>query len=189
MDSADQGVPQQGGHRRRRFLASLGVLAIAGVAKPARATPSERGPRELRFEHTHTGEKLRVCYFDGRAYEPEALATIDRYLRDFRTGETCAIDVALLDQLFQVHRLTEAATAFQVISGYRSPKTNRQLRADGHGVASNSMHLLGRAIDIRLPGVELTQLREAARSMLAGGVGYYAASDFVHLDTGRVRYW
>ena len=113
------------------------------------------------------------------------------FLRDFRNGATHAIDPGLLDQLNALAAATATRAPFQVISGYRSPATNEMLRRAGHGVATGSLHLQGQAIDIRLADVELTDLRDAALSLRAGGVGYYpsADSDFVHIDTGRVRRW
>jgi uncharacterized protein YcbK (DUF882 family) len=143
----------------------------------------------LAFEHTHTGEKLALTYAYGDSYVPQALVAINRLLRDFRSGETRAIDPGLLDQLHALASVLAAKASFPVISAYRSPATNRMLRQHGGGVASQSLHLDGRAIDIRLADVPLADLRDAALSLRAGGVGYYPASAFVHIDTGRVRRW
>jgi uncharacterized protein YcbK (DUF882 family) len=174
---------------RRRVIAAAGALAVApllALARPARATSSARA---LAFEHTHTGERLALTYAEGDMYVPEALQAIDHFLRDFRNGATHPIDPVLLDALHALTRVTGSGRPFEVISGYRSPATNDGLRERGHGVASNSLHLAGRAIDIRLRGVTLADLRDAALALHAGGVGYYPASDFVHVDTGRVRRW
>jgi len=175
-----------------------GGLALAlgvGVSRPARASmqvPADRadGIARLAFLNTHTGESLDVVYREGPRYLTDALGEIDRVLRDHRSGDVHEIDRALLDQLARLHALLDAGQRpFHVISGYRSPRTNAMLSARSSGVATRSLHLQGRAIDIRMPGVELGTLHRASLSMQAGGVGYYARSDFVHLDTGRVRRW
>jgi uncharacterized protein YcbK (DUF882 family) len=175
--------------RRRRSLGIAAALIVAPfVAVPRRVAAS--GPRTLAFRHTHTGETLTVAYANGDAYAAAALARIDWLLRDFRTGESKAIDPQLLDQLHALSVATGTTAPFEVISGYRSPATNVALQQrGGGGVATHSLHLEGRAIDVRLPDVSLTDLRDAALSLRAGGVGYYAQSQFVHVDTGRVRRW
>jgi len=166
---------------RRVFLASAAALSPLA----SRAAPS----RDLRFAHLHTGERLAVEYFGGGRYQPDALAAVDHLLRDFRTGEVGRIETALLDLLHELSALVGSARPFEVISGFRSMATNEALRARSSGVASGSLHLHGRAIDIRLADVALPQLRDAALALGRGGVGYYAASRFVHVDTGRVRVW
>jgi uncharacterized protein YcbK (DUF882 family) len=174
---------------RRRVIAAAGALAVApllALARPARAAPSAR---TLSFSHTHTGERLALTYAEGDTYVPEALHAIDHFLRDFRNGAIHPIDPGLLDALHALMQVTGSGRPFEVISGYRSPATNEGLRERGHGVASNSLHLTGQAIDIRLRDVALADLRDAALSLRAGGVGYYPSSDFVHVDTGRVRRW
>ncbi|MDT3678244.1 MAG: DUF882 domain-containing protein [Burkholderiaceae bacterium] len=183
-------------NRRRHFVRGGLALALAAAAsRPAWSStkPSiDRGDgiARLAFVNTHTGESLDVVYREGPRYLGDALAEIDRVLRDHRSGDVHEIDRALLDQLEQLRaRLDVGKRPFHVISGYRSPRTNAMLAARSSGVASQSLHLQGRAIDIRMPGVELTALHRAALSMQIGGVGYYARSDFVHLDTGRVRRW
>jgi uncharacterized protein YcbK (DUF882 family) len=117
------------------------------------------------------------------------MAAINHVMRDHRSGESHAIDPRLLDQLHQLKGLVSASAPFQIISGYRSPITNAALRENSSGVASRSLHMDGRAIDIRVGGVDLARLRDAAIGMAAGGVGYYEASNFIHVDTGRVRRW
>lgn len=172
---------------RRRFLGSVASAPLlAAFPRPASAAS---GPRALRFLHTHTGERLAVEYFDERDYLPDALATVNHFLRDFRTGEVHAIDPSLLDLLHHLTGLTDSTRPFEVISGYRSPATNAMLRRQSEGVAPGSLHMVGQAIDIRLADVPLPRLRTAALSIRGGGVGYYPASNFVHVDTGRVRYW
>jgi uncharacterized protein YcbK (DUF882 family) len=117
------------------------------------------------------------------------MAAINHVMRDHRTDEVHEIDPRLMDQLSDLRSITESSAPYQIISGYRSPRTNAMLHSNSNGVASRSLHMDGRAIDIRVQGVPLTRLRDAALGMRAGGVGYYAASDFIHIDTGRVRRW
>jgi uncharacterized protein YcbK (DUF882 family) len=143
----------------------------------------------LRFSHTHTGERLAIEYFSGGAYLPDALKTVNYVLRDFRTGDVHEIDPELLDLLYRVATVTDTSRPFQVISGYRSAATNGMLRNKSEGVAAGSLHMKGQAIDIRLADVPLAKLRTAALDARRGGVGYYPSSDFVHVDTGRVRTW
>lgn len=146
-------------------------------------------PRELSFYHTHTGKSLDVVYHRDGDYVPDALTQLGDFLKDFRSGERHDIDPELLDVLFELKTLTGAEQPFEVISAYRSPNTNEMLRTTTSGVAEGSMHLQGRAIDVRLPGVALTRLREIALQLQRGGVGFYPGSDFIHVDTGRVRRW
>jgi len=172
---------------RRRFVTALGASALA--IGPRWVQAGTGGTRALRFDNLQTGEKLNVEYFDAGRYLPDALSAVNRLLRDFRTGDVGAMEPALLDLLHGLAALTHSKRAFQVISGYRSPATNEALHHRSSGVASGSLHMRGQAIDIRLADVPLATLRDAALSMRSGGVGYYAASDFVHVDTGRVRAW
>ena len=173
---------------RRRFLTTLAAGSIALAARPAHAALVSSS-RELRFSHLHTGETLAVEYFQRGRYQPDALDAVNHLLRDFRTGEVHAIDPALLDLLAAVHDGVTTRRSFQVISGYRSPVTNDALRRKSEGVAARSLHMSGRAVDIRLSDVPLATLRRSALALGKGGVGYYPASNFVHLDTGRVRTW
>ena len=172
---------------RRRLLKVLSVAPLTLAARPALAiAPS--AARTLSFYHTHTDERLSITYFERGDYLGEALSRIDTFLRDFRTGESHVIDRALLDTLFGLSRALDGRE-FEVISGYRSPATNASLAASSGGVARDSLHMHGRAIDVRLAGVDTRLLRAAAVELRAGGVGYYPGSDFVHLDTGRPRTW
>lgn len=173
---------------RRQFVAALGT-AGTGLMIP-RGLRAWAAPRTLDLGHLHTGEQLRgVEYFSGGMYLPDALAEVNHHLRDWRTDEVHPIDPALLDLLYDLARATGTSRPFQVISGYRSPTTNALLRKRSSGVAASSLHMRGKAIDIRLADVPLARLRSAAQSLRRGGVGYYPASDFVHVDTGRVRTW
>lgn len=145
--------------------------------------------RSLSFVHTHTGERLSTVYFEGGQYRADELERINLLLRDFRTGEAHPIDTGVLDILADLRLLAGRDEPYEVISGYRSPLTNATLRRHSSGVAEHSLHLQGRAIDVRLPGFPTSKLRELALGMGRGGVGFYPQSDFVHLDNGRVRYW
>jgi uncharacterized protein YcbK (DUF882 family) len=182
--------PRPGGLSRRRFLGGLAVLGGA-LFLPSRApaSPSPAGERRLDLVHTHTGERLSTAYWGDGGYQDRELGRIEDFLRDFRTGERHPIDPALLDQLHALALATGTGAPFQVISGYRSPRTNASLRAAGGGQASHSLHMRGQAIDVRLADVSSASIRDAAREMGQGGVGYYRGEDFVHLDTGRVRHW
>jgi len=145
--------------------------------------------RSLSFYHTHTGKTLSVVYYEHGAYVASALDAIDDYLKDFRNGEGHHMDPALLDVLFEIRQRTGTHAPFQVISAYRSPETNQMLRDTSKGVAKDSMHLRGQAIDVRLADVPLDTLRSVALDLKKGGVGFYPESQFVHVDTGRVRRW
>jgi len=185
------------GLHRRAFL-GLGAVAAAGVFVPGRAyaapkpAAAKAPERVLSFFNTHTGERLKTAYCCGGEYQPKALQQVNHILRDFRMNEVKPIDPKLLDLLHELGGTLETDQPFHVISGYRSPKTNVLLRergGAGTGVATHSLHMVGQAIDIRVPGVKLDQLRAAARSLKIGGVGFYADLNFVHVDVGRVRYW
>ncbi|MFS8935193.1 conserved hypothetical protein [Cupriavidus taiwanensis] len=191
---------------RRRFLHTTGTLALAAGLMPlaprrALASLPPNLPanqplaglpdaRTLAFDHTHTGERVSLVYAVGDRFVPDALTTLNGFLRDHYSGKVGTIDPQLFDLLFQVRRELGTDKPFQVISGYRSPATNSRLRnSRGGGVAKHSLHMDGKAIDIRLAGVSLADVRDAAKSLQRGGVGYYETDQFVHIDTGRVRYW
>jgi uncharacterized protein YcbK (DUF882 family) len=185
---------------RRAFL-GFGAVAAASALLPARAFASAAPAaakaslameRELSFFHTHTGERLSLAYCSGGEYVAPALKNINVLLRDFRANQVKPIDPALLDLLFELNGALGTDQPFHVISGYRTPETNAMLQERGgahSGVATHSLHIDGKAIDIRVPGIELEHLRDTAKSLRIGGVGFYPASNFVHVDTGRVRYW
>lgn len=172
---------------RREFLKSAGAALVAAAPVAAWARGSQC--RSLSFVHTHTGEALSCVYYQEGGYDPAILARVNHFLRDFRTEEVHSIDPGVLDILFAVRARAGRDDPFHVISGYRSPATNAFLRSHSSGVARHSLHMVGRAIDIRLPGFPTRKLRDIGRGLQRGGVGYYPASDFVHLDTGRVRFW
>jgi uncharacterized protein YcbK (DUF882 family) len=164
------------------------ALATQPTSTPLARTPANDA-RVLSFVNTHTGESFSDAYWQGGDYVSDAMAAINQVMRDHRSGEVHAIDPRLLDQLHRLKGDVAASAPFQIISGYRSPVTNAALHERSSGVATRSLHMDGRAIDIRVGGVDLPRLRDAAIAMQAGGVGYYEASDFIHLDTGRVRRW
>ncbi|MCI0653455.1 MAG: DUF882 domain-containing protein [Methylococcaceae bacterium] len=175
---------------RRSFLCNLAGISAAGLlAAPINAIAGFSAERRLNFLHTHTKEKLDIVYFSGGNYLPDAMSEIRNFLRDHRTDETHPIDPALFDILHTIRRYCPGQGCFQVISGYRSPATNHLLRRKTRGVARKSLHMQGKAIDVRLPDISTRMLRNLAVALQQGGVGYYRKSDFVHIDTGRVRTW
>ena len=176
-------------NKSRRGLLKAGF----GGVFTALMLPLERAgamhERRLAFYHTHTGKRLDVVYKRNGEFVPEALSVINTFLSDFRTGDVAEMDPHLLDLIYDLHQELGSDGTYEVISPYRSPATNDMLRQRSGGVAKNSQHLLGKAIDVRLGDVDLTKLRDTAIVMQRGGVGYYASSNFVHIDTGRVRRW
>jgi len=175
---------------RRHLLG--GALALGGLSllpRPALATLPER---RLAFRNVHNNERVDARYFVDGQYDWEGLAEINHGLRDWRTGDMVEMDRDLIDLLATLRDRLDISPRrpFDLISGYRSPRTNAQLREHGGGgVATRSQHLLGRATDVALPGVPLDRLKQAALSAQRGGVGYYPSDGFVHIDTGRVRSW
>jgi uncharacterized protein YcbK (DUF882 family) len=176
---------------RRRFVMGTAAVLAASVAVPIITRPAYASAqaRSLSFYHTHTGDKLTIDYHDGLGYIPDSLGEINQYLSDFRTGESHPIDPKLLDILHHLKKVSNSDGVFEVISGYRSPATNSKLRNKSNGVAKRSLHMQGKAIDIRLTDCDTHTLHKTCRSLAKGGVGYYRKSDFIHVDTGRVRYW
>ena len=179
--------------KRRRFLqwglagcASLAALRVRADEPSPSASVAERW---LEMYNGHTGETLALPYRDGSGLRSDALDRFSWLLRDFRAQQQHPIDPALYDILADLAAAAGAEPRFEIISGYRSPQTNEMLAEAGHGVALHSMHLQGRAIDLRLRGVGCDRVRDLALSLQRGGVGYYRSSDFVHVDTGRIRTW
>lgn len=173
--------------RRRTVLTFAAAAALSAFDRPARAAPD--APHRLSFLNLHTGDAFNGVYREDGVLAPAAMNAIAFTLRDHRSGELHAIDHALLDTLHVLRARLETDAPFLVISGYRSPATNALLHAASSGVAARSLHMEGRAIDVRLRGLACADLRDAAIALQRGGVGYYPDSDFVHLDTGRVRRW
>ncbi len=168
-------------------LASAAVLCFPKIVL-SRPAPLDR-ERSLSFYNLHTGERLETVFWADGAYRSEALSEVDRFMRDFRTGEVRRIDPRLLDLLCLARIRLGTRHPIHLVSGYRSPETNAMLRRHSRGVARHSLHMEGKAADIRIPGVALDHLRRVALSLSSGGVGYYPHLDFVHMDTGRVRWW
>ena len=172
------------------LLALIGTLILASLTGVSQGK-LQNDERQLSFYHTHTGKRLEVVYSRNGVYVPSALEEINHFLFDFRTGDAAQMDPELLDLIYDVRAELGSDGTYQVVSAYRSPKTNDMLRgrSKNTGVAKNSQHLLGKAIDVRLEGVKTANLRDTALAMKRGGVGFYEASDFVHMDTGRPRSW
>lgn len=200
---------------RRRFLSRTGQWMAAGLVPswlvkhaqaavpqsndadwllPSSGMPNGAAltPRSLAFRHTHTREHISLVYAADGDYLPDALSLLNRFMRDHYSGTVGQMDPQLFDVLHKIRLAlrSQSLPAYEVISGYRCPDTNNKLRTTrGGGVAKRSLHMEGKAIDVRLPGVPLAELRDAATALRAGGVGYYPGEQFVHIDTGRVRTW
>jgi uncharacterized protein YcbK (DUF882 family) len=171
---------------RRIFLGA----ALAVAATPAFARRTSDQPRILSLHHLHTDERLTLTYRKGDHYQRSSLERLNRFLRDFRTGDSTSIDPKLFDILYDIKQnLGHEDGVFEIVSGYRSAKTNAMLRRTSGGVARRSLHMSGKAIDVRLTDLPTRRIRDAAVRLSRGGVGYYSRSDFVHLDTGNVRRW
>ena len=178
------------GRRQILKIGALGLLAGLCPSISLAKMPSWRPPvKSLSLYNTHTEESLETVYWIEGRYLDEPLAEIDYIMRDHRTGEIKSIDPRLLDLLDSIKKRLEVKQPFHIISGYRSPETNALLRKIDKGVACKSLHIKGKAVDIRLPDVELPLLRKVTMGLRRGGVGYYPKSDFVHVDLGRFRYW
>ena len=179
-------------HQRRSFLKSSAVLAsVLGVPALARAASPLAMPHErtLRMYNTHTGESLRTVFWAEGQFVPDAMNDINKLLRDHRNNQVTQMDPKLLFLLDQVSNAVGASSVVHIISGYRSPASNQLLAEKTSGVARHSMHLDGKALDVRIPGRDLAALHKAALHAGGGGVGYYPDSQFVHMDTGRLRHW
>lgn len=176
---------------RRGFLKSgLFLTAALGFWTPALAHASKPvSGREIKLTNAHTGEKFTGEYWYNGKYLPDAFGAIKSVMRDHRTNEKFPIDPRLMDILYVLHKRIDSNNLFNVFSGYRSSATNAKLRRLTHGVARNSLHMTGQAVDIDLPGTRLSSLRQSAIGLKSGGVGFYPSSNFVHIDTGRVRVW
>ena len=177
--------------QRRAFLKSSLLLAAPSLSIPALAKTAQpaSGERVLRLYNTHTGEKVNTPFWAEGEFIPDGLKDINKVLRDHRNNKVAQMDPELLLLLSQLNDKLDNNRELHIISGYRSPESNAKLHAASNGVAKRSLHMEAKAIDIRLPGKDLKMLHKAAMSLKGGGVGYYADSQFVHMDTGRVRYW
>lgn len=176
-------------HRRKWLALGGAALGIAMLPSRALATLSTPRPRILTLSNLNTGEFLKTEFFDGRRYNKEELSRLNHFFRDYRANSIKAIDPQLFDQLYRLQVLLGSKKPVQLISGYRSLVTNNEMRARSRGVAKQSYHTKGQAMDFHIEGVQLANIRKAALKMQAGGVGYYPRSNFIHIDTGPVRSW
>lgn len=176
---------------RRIFLRSAAAITGSAIVPAAFAnhTQAAQVDKELHLYNIHTGEFVKTTFKQAGEYDQQGLSELDHLLRDHRSGESTLISRTLLDDIYTLQELFKPNQAIEIISGYRSPKTNQKLREMGHGVAKRSLHMQGKAIDIRIPGINLGQVRKAALALKSGGVGYYPKSGFIHIDVGRVRQW
>lgn len=177
------------GRIRRRVIKAGLALTLATLYPTVAQAHRPPGKRELKFFNLHTGDSLRATYWQDGVYHRDELEAINWILRDVRTGAAFPIALDLLDLLYRLQSLLNTTCPFEVISGYRSAATNAQLHARSTGVAKASLHMRGEAIDLRVSNRGLLQVRDAARRLRSGGVGFYPRSQFVHLDIGRVRFW
>ena len=190
--------------RRRAILGLAAPLLLGLTPDPAAARTRARGParhakatvadvlppeRTLTLYHQHTGERLHAVYYADGGYQPETLRAVERLLRDWHQDRTRPTDPRLLDLVWLLRRRLETDAPVEVLCGYRTPETNAMLRRTSEGVARNSLHMRSMAIDLRIPGRPLRAVHDAAVGLKRGGVGYYPRHGFVHVDTGRVRYW
>ena len=157
-------------------------------------TPSPKsydpaGPRSLHLFNTHTQHSINATFYRDGKFDERALQKLNFFLRDHRENEAIVMDKMLYTQLWAIQQVANPKGVIQIISGYRTPKTNQMLKSRSNGVAKNSLHMQGRAIDFRMPGSSTRGVRDIARALNAGGVGYYSSSDFVHIDTGKIRHW
>lgn len=174
---------------RRTFL-KMGASVILTTAFTHPALAALRPERHvLSFYNVHTAETLKTCYRANGKLIHRAVSRINHIMRDFRTGEIKAIDPNLLDLLHHIVVGVKPVAPISIISGYRSPSTNAALRRVSSGVSKKSLHMEGRAVDIRIPGHQTPALRQVAIDLQSGGVGYYPQSNFVHLDTGPIKVW
>lgn len=191
MNKPKHSISSQNQISRRRFLQGLtcttAALTFPGIT--AAAVKKIQQPRHLAFDNLHTGEKLSLTYFEGGEYVNEALSEINNLLRDHRSGDIYSMDTSLIDLLHDLQNQLGTRKPVQIISGYRSPATNAKLQKNSRGVATKSLHMQGKAIDVRIEGIDSKIIRNTAIAMRQGGVGYYRKSNFVHIDTGRVRFW
>ena len=173
-----------------RCLAFIQFCLCSGIVVATAASLPQNSVYQLHLYNIHTQERLDVVYRRGDVYDLAALTRINQYLRDYRTGDIRQYDPRVFDLLHDVvGAVGHADGQIEIVCGYRTPHTNEYLRMHGHGVARHSLHMQGMAIDIRVPGVTAAEIRDAALALHRGGVGYYAASNFVHIDTGRIRRW
>jgi len=183
--------PVRVGLSRRAFLTRVGIAAAGTLLLPSTEAFAKSLSRErrLNLHNMNTDEELSIVCCPQENYDRKVLNRFSQFLRDHRTEQVHPMDPALLDLLYAVSVLTRSRGDYQIISGYRAPETNQMLRKISHGVAEHSLHMQGKAIDLRMDDVSTRTLQQAALALQQGGVGYYRAADFVHMDTGQVRSW
>jgi uncharacterized protein YcbK (DUF882 family) len=175
---------------RRNFIKLAGKsFAIASCTPKALFANENESARSISMKSLHTGECVETCYYNGRHYVESEIKKLNYFCRDFRREEIVSMDKRLFDHICRIQNLLGSQAEVLLISGYRAPSTNEELRKLSKGVAKRSYHTLGQAIDFRLDGVALKQVRDAAFELKLGGLGYYPSSEFIHIDTGPVRYW
>jgi uncharacterized protein YcbK (DUF882 family) len=176
----------------RRELLSMGLVTVASTIIPHKTLAAIEEPeaeRDISFYNLYSHENLEIVYWRDGKYLPEALSEINHMFRDSRTGKVKIINKNLIDLLFNLKTKLKTNEPFQIVSGYRSPRSNAILRKKKKGVARNSLHMYGKAVDLRVPGQSIRTVRYAAMGLKGGGVGYYPRSSFVHIDVGDIRYW
>jgi uncharacterized protein YcbK (DUF882 family) len=172
------------------LLGLAAAFAAPALVRPRAASAAvSEDVRRLKIENMHTGERLDITYYSDGLYQLGALSEIDHFMRDWRNDKEVRFDPEALDLLVNIGRKLEVSEPMRVLCGYRSPETNAMLRKHDRRVAKNSLHMRGMAIDFYCPSRSIKQIRNAAKSLKGGGVGYYPRSGFVHVDTGPVRYW
>ncbi|KGT94196.1 hypothetical protein NG99_10115 [Erwinia typographi] len=176
-------------HRRKWLTLGGAALGFALLPRQAFASLSTSRPRILTLNNLNTGETLKTEFFNGKSYDKDELTRLNHFFRDYRANKVKSIDPHLFDQLYRLQAMLDTRKPVQLISGYRSLATNNSLRTHSKGVAKHSYHTLGQAMDFHIEGISLSNVRKAALSMRAGGVGYYPSSNFVHIDTGPTRHW
>ena len=181
-------LPQKGARMNRRDFLKRSII-YGGIAIFPSTSYAKRLEKRLPLYNIHTGESVYATFWANGKYIYDEIAEIEFILRDYRSNQVHSIDVSLLEYMYKLYSMVDAKREICIISGYRSPHTNAMLRRKNRGVAKRSLHMRGRAADIRIPGVELAFLKYAALLLYKGGVGYYPRSNFLHIDTGRPRYW
>lgn len=180
---------KDGSTGRRGFMSGIGACSLALIASPLHSLNAAAPTRTLNLSHLHTKDQLKITYIKEGRFDSQALETLDFFMRDWRTNDILNLDRRLYDMLYILGEQLPRRGPIEIVSGYRSLKTNDMLRSRGRGAAKDSLHIQGMAVDFRMPGVRLSSLRRRAIELEMGGVGYYPESFFVHIDTGPVRYW
>jgi uncharacterized protein YcbK (DUF882 family) len=185
------GTHVKGGISRRAFLTRVGIAAAGSLLIPSAESFASALGRERRIAlyNTHTKEEWGFVCSPQQYYDDALLDSFSHFLRDHHADVSRPMDPALLDLLYAVTVLTGGRGEYNIISGYRSPETNQMLRKISHGVAEHSMHIEGKAIDLRTEDLSIRTIQQVALALQQGGVGYYGSADFVHLDTGEIRAW